>query len=171
MTPFCFEHVFLAAAPADIFAAYFDPDHVREQDRALELVERQILDFSDGDEVVRTSRIVPRRQLPTLLRPFSPSRLYYTERASWRRGSSELAVDMRLLGDRGRVQARYALLQTAPGSILRRYTGHVSVDIALVPSRVERGIVAEFERSLTLSAACTQGWLDRQSQRSVAARA
>jgi hypothetical protein len=37
----------------------------------------------------------------------------------------------------------------------------VSVDIALLSSRIERGIVAEFEGSLPVAAARTQASLDR----------
>ena len=82
-----------------------------------------------------------------------------------------LDIDVRLLRDRGRVRGRYELTEVAPGSVLRRYSGTVSVDVALVAARVERGIVAEFERSLARTATCTQIWLDQQTQRSVAARA
>ena len=172
MTPFCFEHVFVADSPATVLAAYFDAGQVREQDRALDIVDRQILEFVDGEhEVVRVSRVVPRRQLPTLLRPFQAKQLFYIERATWPRATTEIAVDIRLLGDRGLIDARYRVDEVAPGAMRRRYSGHVSVNIALVAARVERGIALEFEHSLERAAACTQTWLDRQSQRSVAARA
>lgn len=172
MTPFCFEHSFVAASPAAVLAAYFDAEQVHEQDRALDIVDRQILELLDNEhEVVRVSRVVPRRQLPTLLRSFSNKQLFYIERVTWPRAANELAIDIRLLGDRGQIDARYRVDQMAPGTIRRRYSGHVSVNIALLAARVERGIVAEFEHSLARAAVCTQTWLDRQSQRSVAARA
>jgi hypothetical protein len=172
MTSFCFEHVFVAASPADVFEAYFDPIQLIEHDRALEIVERHVIEFVDtGHEILRKSRIVPRRQLPTVLRAFSSGPLHYFENVVGRRASHELEIELRLLGDRGRVTGRYELAQLAPGSVRRRYSGTVSVDVALVAARVERGIVAEFERSLARTAACTQNWLDQQTQRSVAARA
>ena len=172
MTPFCFEHVFLATDPAEVFAAYFDPLALIEHDRALEISERQILELVDsGVEICRRSRVVPRRQLPALLRPFSSEPLQYIETAVGRRASHDIEIGLQLMGDRGRVRARYELAQLAPGSVLRRYSGTVSVDVALVAARVERGIVAEFERSLARTAACTQSWLTQQTQRSVAARA
>jgi hypothetical protein len=172
MTPFCFEHAFLATDPADVFEAYFDPTHQVEHDRALEVFERQVIEFVDtGHEITRRSRIVPQRQLPAVLRAFSSGPLHYFEHVVGRRATNELAIDLQLFGDRGRVRGRYELAQLAPGSVLRRYSGTVSVDVALVAARVERGIVAEFERSLARTAACTQNWLDQQTQRSVAARA
>jgi hypothetical protein len=172
MTPFCFEHVFLGTRPADVFAAYFDPACQLEADRALEIVERELIEFAEsGDEISRRCRVVPRRQLPALLRPFSSGPLHYVEHVVGRRATNELEIDVRLLRDRGRVRGRYELTEVAPGSVLRRYSGTVSVDVALVAARVERGIVAEFERSLARTATCTQIWLDQQTQRSVAARA
>jgi hypothetical protein len=172
MTPFSLEHVFLGAGPQQLFAAYFDPTHQIEHDRALEIVEREVIEFADtGDEISRRCRVVPRRQLPAVLRAFSSGPLHYLEHAVGRRASFAVEIDVRLLGDRGRVTGRYELAQIAPGSVRRRYSGTVSVDVALVAGRVERGIVAEFERSLARTSACTQKWLDQQTQRSVAARA
>ena len=66
---------------------------------------------------------------------------------------------------------RVLIAERPPGSVHRRYFGHVSVDVAVIAARVERGIVAEFERSLSRAAACTQNWLESKTHRSVAARA
>jgi hypothetical protein len=68
----------------------------------------------------------------------------------------------------------YRLAQVGPNAIRRTYRGDVSVDIALVAARVERGIVSEFEASMPVAAACTQRWLEagaHREPRSVAARA
>lgn len=171
MTPFCFEHVFLASR-ANLFDAYFDPRHLVEQDRALDVSERQVIELvDDGDQICRRCRVVPRKQVPALLRPVCGGTLSYEELAVGRRAAGDITIDIRLLGDRGRIRACYELRPVAPGSVLRRYSGHVSVDVALVGARIERGIVAEFERSLARTAACTQSWLDQQTHLSVAARA
>src|SRR5687768_9726878 len=172
MTPFSFEHDFLRASKADLIAAYFDPMHQVEQDRVLEIRERELVEFDDRpDQIRRVSRIVPKRQLPAVVRAFSSGPLHYLETVTWIRRRDAIDIELRLFGGRGRVAATYALEERSPGSIRRRYTGEVSVDVALVSGRVERGIVAEFERSLARAAACTQGYLDRQSQRFAAARA
>ena len=172
MTPFSFEHVFVGAAPGDVFAAYFDPSHQIEQDRALDIAEREVIELAEvGDQLTRRCRIVPRRQLPALLRPFSSGPLHYLEHVVGYRSAHRIEIDLRLFGGRGRVTACYQLEQSAPGSVRRRYSGTVSVDVAVIAARVERGIVAEFERSLARAAACTQTWLESQTQRSVAARA
>ena len=174
MTPFCFEHEFRAPSIESVFAAYFDPNHVSEQDRDMEIVEREILELTDtGDEVRRVSRVVPRRQLPAIIKPFVSGQLHYIETVTWRRTQNEMHIEIRPSMLRGRVQitGTYHLEQTGPEKIQRRYAGEVSVDVALLASRIERGIVGEFEKSMPVAASCTQGWLDRQIERSVAAQA
>lgn len=174
MTPFCFEHVFAAPSPAAVLAAYFDANHQLEQDRAIDIAEREIIELvDDGETIRRTSRVVPRRQLPGFLRPLSSGPLHYLEIATWHRATNEISIEIRpsLMGGRAQIRATYTLDAVAPNTVRRRYQGHVSVDVALVRARVERGIVAEFERSMPLAASCTQAWLDRQSPLSVSARA
>ena len=172
MTPFRFEHVFRAASVADVFAAYFDPDHQREQDAQADLVERTVLEVEDTEaERRRVCRVVPRRQLPGFVRALVRGPLHYTETVRWRRASDEIDIEVHpsVLGGRAKITALYRLAQVAPGAIHRHYEGFAQVDVAMVGSRIERGIVAEFEKSIPAAAACTQAWLDR-TDRSVAAR-
>ncbi len=175
MTPFCFDHVFRAPSLETVFAAYFDPAHVIEQDREMEIIEREILELTDnGDELRRVCRVVPRRQLPALVKPFLASGpLHYIETVTWRRSLDEIEIEIRPSMLRGRVQiaGTYRLERTGPDTIRRRYSGGVSVDIALLATRIERGIVSEFEKSIPIAATCTQARLDRQITRSVAPRA
>lgn len=164
MLSFCFEHTFRARAPAELLAAYFHPEQVRLQDRELDVVERTILEFEDtGDAIRRVSRVVPRRQLPAIVRPLVSGPLHYVETARWRKRDAEMDVETRpsFLSGRATIAARYRVTEIAPGQIHRRLEGTVSVHVALLSSRIERGIVAEYERSLPVAAACTQAWLDR----------
>lgn len=175
MTPFCFEHVFTAPSPDAVLAAYFDAGLVDEQDHAIDILEREVQQLvDDGETIQRVSRVVPRRQLPQFLRSFvsGGGPLHYIEVARWHRATRQIVIQIRpsLMGGRAQIQATYQLDQVAPNTVRRRYAGHVSVDVALVASRVERGIVAEFERSTLLAASCTQAWLDRQPPTSVSAR-
>jgi hypothetical protein len=173
VTPFSFEHVFEAASVDAVFAAYFDPDHQREQDRAVEIAEREILELIEtADELRRVCRVVPRRTLPALVRPFVTGPLHYLETVIWRRKLQELTLEIRpsLLDGRARIEGTYRLEAPAPGAVRRRYTGQVSVDVAFVANRIEKGILAEFSRSLPIAAACTQAWLHRHSSRSLSAR-
>ena len=164
MTEFCFEHVFRAPSTAEVVAAFFDAEHQLEQDRQLAIAKRELLEQSDrGDALFRRQRITPERQLPAIVKPFVSGPLHYIETQTWRRGSDEIALEIRpsLFGARSRVEATYSLTAVAPGSIRRRYAGRVSVDVAILATRIERGIVQELVKSLPIAARCTQDWLDR----------
>jgi hypothetical protein len=174
MTPFCFEHVFRAPSVDDVFAAYFDAEQQRDQDRANEIVERAVLELAEhGDELRRVCRVVPRRRLPAFVRPLVPGQLHYIEHVTWKRRANMMELDIRpsLLGGRVQILGTYSLESAGAGTVRRRYSGQVSVDIAFVASRIERGIVAELDKTLPIAAASTQAWLDRQPSRSVSARA
>ncbi|MCW5806658.1 MAG: DUF2505 family protein [Deltaproteobacteria bacterium] len=149
---------------AEVFAAYFDPAHQAVQDARLDIIERTVQSLDDHNgELVRVCRVVPKRQLPLFLRPFVPGQLHYRETVRWRRADDEIdiAILPSILKGRAEITAVYRLSQVSPGEILRRYAGSVSVDVALFSTRIERGIVSEFERSMPVAAACTQAWLDR----------
>jgi hypothetical protein len=166
-TQFCFDHVFRAPSMAAVFAAYFDPTQLLLQDQQLDIVERQVQELVDSpDTLRRTCRVVPRRQLPAVVRPFVQGPLHYIETAVWRKHDHEIDVSIwpsllrRSSQGKPTITALYRLSQRSDGSIHRRYTGTVSVDLALLSGRIERGIVAEFERSAPLAAAATQAFLD-----------
>jgi hypothetical protein len=166
MKSFSFEHVFRAPSVAAVFAAYFDPKHALEQDRQLDIIERTILEWEDTPEQsLRVCRVVPRRQLPALVRPLVNGQLHYIETAIWRKDTDRIACEIRpsILSGRATISATYRLSPLSPGLIRRLYQGEVSVDVRLISARIERGIVAEFERSMPLAAACTQAFLDRSA--------
>jgi hypothetical protein len=153
MTSFCFEHVFRASSTTAVFAAYF-----------AELGEREVLELEDNGEVLRrTCKVVSRRKLPALVRPLTSGDLHYIERVEWRRSDDTMTIEVRPSLLRGRVQivGTYTLEPVGPQAIRRRYAGDVSVDIAVLSGRIERGIVAELAKELPISAAGTQDWLDR----------
>ncbi len=174
-TQFRFEHTFRASSIEAVFEAYFDPAQLLHQDQMLDIVERTVLErIDDGATLRRTCKVVPRRQLPAIVRPFVAGPLHYLETATWRRADREIDIQIwpSLLRKKPRptVTALYRLSQLPDGAIHRSYQGAVSVDLALLSSRIERGIVAEFERSIPIAATCTQTYLDRNG-RCVSARA
>lgn len=151
MTQFCFEHVFRAPSTEAVFAAYFDPGHQLQQDREVDILERTVLELvDDGATLRRVCRVVPKRQLPALVRPFVAGQLHYIETVTWTRAEDKLEIDIRpsMLKGRAKIVGTYQLDRIGPHQIRRRYAGEVSVDIALIAARIERGIVQEFEKSM-----------------------
>jgi hypothetical protein len=164
---FRFEHDFQRApSPAVIFEAYFDPALSDEQDRAVEVARREVLELDDSGGVLRrVCKVVPRRQLPAIVRPFVPQGLSYTETAVWRKAEDliEMRIEPAVLGGRVEISATYRVSAAGPGVCRRVYAGHVSVQLALLGGRVERAIVDDLGRTLAKAAACTQAWLDARA--------
>jgi hypothetical protein len=165
MKSFSHEHVFRAPSVDAVFHAYFDPRHAMEQDRELEIVERVILEREETPEQLRrVCRVVPKRQLPALVRPLLDSGpLHYVETAIWKKHEDVISVEIRpsFLSGRATISATYRLSPISGGLIRRVFEGQVSANVAVLSSRIERHIAAEFERSMPITAACTQAFLDR----------
>jgi hypothetical protein len=163
VTPFRFEHDFRAPSVAAIFEAYFDPVLCDEQDRRVEVARREVL--ADHDEATRrhrVCRVVPRRQLPAVVRPFVDGDLSYVEDLTWRKADDviEMRIEPAVLGGRVEIAARYAVALVGEGVVRRTYDGSVSVDVRLLGRRIERGVIEDLGKTLVTAAACTQEWLD-----------
>ena len=162
---FYFEHVFRAPTTTAILAAYFDPDHLATQDGQAELTDRVVVESrDDGATRTTTWRVAHAKPLPLFVRPLvTGGRLRFLEVMAWRRADDavDMTVTPEILGGRVTIHAVYQLSKIGEGQILRRYSGSVNVNVRLLSARIEQGIVARFEQSMPMMAACTQGWLDR----------
>lgn len=164
MTPFRFEHVYRAASPAAVFATYFDPACAAEEDYRAGIAARDLLEMADRpDEMVRVSRVRPRRQLPVVLRALVGPDLSYDETIIWRKALDRIDYDIRprLLSGRIHIVATYQLTQAGPGQVRRVYAGSVSAELRVIGARVERGILEDLTRSLAITVVCTQESIDR----------
>ncbi len=163
-TEFSYEHVFRAPSTTTILAAYFDPDHLAAQDKLAELVDRTVTeDHDDGNIRKTTWRVTAAKPLPVFVRPFvKGGRLSYFEAMTWRKkdDACDLIVTPDILNGRVQINAVYQLKKIGENQIQRRYAGSVTVNITLLSGKIERGIVAEFEKSMAMMSDCTQKWLD-----------
>jgi hypothetical protein len=167
MTPFHFEHVYRAVSPAAVFATYFDPLQAAEEDYRAGIASRELLEMADRpDELVRVSRVVPRRQVPAIARPLIGSDLSYDETIVWHKKLDRIDYDIRprVLSGRINISAVYQLTQEGPGEVRRVYEGEVVAEIRLIGGRVERAIVEDMARSLAITAACTQEAIDKAAR-------
>jgi hypothetical protein len=163
-TPFRFEYTFRAASPLAVFGVYFDPDHRDEQDRRVDVARRDILEDVDGPtERRRTCRVFPKRQLPAIVRALVRGDLSYDETIVWTKADDTIDFDIqpRILDGRCHIVARYTLRPVGDREVRRLYEGTVTVATRLVGGRIEKAIVEDLSRSLVISAACTQEFVDR----------
>jgi Protein of unknown function (DUF2505) len=164
-TQFKFENVFRAPSVEAVLAAYFNADHLATQDKVAELVDRVVVDQVDGPETLKTTwKVGSARPLPLFVRAFvSGGRLSYLETMTWRRADNaiDLTVVPQILNGRVGIEAVYQLSKAGEGQVLRRYSGAVTVNITLLSGKIERGILAAFEKEMPVMTKCTQDWLDR----------
>jgi hypothetical protein len=166
MTPFELTFDFHHATIADVLEAYFDDALSAEQDRRAQVTSRKILeDENTPTKIRRVCRVVPKRQLPAVLRPFVDGELSYREELTWEKGAP--TIEMRIypsaLAGKSEIVASYSLAQISEQVVRRTYHGHVSVTVALVGKRIERGVVEDLEKGLVIAATCTQEWLDARA--------
>jgi hypothetical protein len=165
VTPFHFEYLFRARDPDAVFSVYFDPEHQAEQDRRIDVARRETLEDEDrGDTRRRVARVYPKRQLPVVIRPLIRGDLSYDEILVWHKREHRIEFEVlpRLLDGKAQILATYRLQQRGPGQILRTYDGQANVQVRLIGGRVEKTIVEDLEKSLTVTAGCTQEYLDRR---------
>jgi len=165
VTPFHFEYLFRARDLDSVFAVYFDPEVQAEQDRRIEVAKRETVEDVDGPEVRRRSaRVYPRRQLPAVIRPLLKGDLSYDENIVWHKAAHRIEFDVRprILDGKAQILATYQLHPAGPGQVRRTYDGKVTVDVRLLGGRIEKTIVEDLERSLGVTAGCTQEYLDRR---------
>lgn len=163
-TEFSYEHVFRAPSTVTILAAYFDPDHLATQDKLAELVDRTVTENHEDEAIRKTTwKVTAAKPLPVFVRPFvKGGRLAYFEAMTWRKkdDACDLTVTPDILNGRVSISATYRLAKIGDNQIRRTYAGKVTANITLLSGKIERGIVAEFEKSMAMMANCTQGWLD-----------
>lgn len=165
-TPFSFAYDFRAPSTAVVFEGYFDPALSAEQDRRVEVASREVLELLDTPATLhRVCKVIPRRQLPAIIRPLVSGGLSYVERVTWHKADDliEMRIEPAVLGGRVEITAAYRLVAAGAGVVRRTYEGQVSVELRLIGGRVERGVIEDLDRSLTISAGCTQQWLDRRA--------
>lgn len=163
-TPFRFEYTFRAASPAAVFGVYFDAAHRDEQDRRVEVARRDILeDVDTATSRTRTCRVFPRRQLPALVRALVKGDLSFDETIVWTKATDTIDFDIqpRILDGRCHIVACYHLTARGDRQVHRLYEGTVSVATRLIGPRIEKAILEDLSRSLVISAACTQEFVDR----------
>jgi hypothetical protein len=165
-TEFSYEHVFQAPSVETILNAYFDPDHLATQDKIAKLGDRTVVESHDDGAIKKCQwRVTSLEPLPMFVRPFvKGGRLSYFETMTWRRDANEvdLVVTPDILNGRVQVNATYKLSSAGEGKVKRIYAGNVKVNITLLSGKIERGIVAEFDKSMPVMAKCTQDWLDQR---------
>lgn len=164
-TTFSFETVFQAPSVQTVLGAYFEPDHLAAQDTVADLGERTVIEEREDDATrFCTWSVRALKALPLYARPFvDGGRLTYLESMTWRKRDDaiDLTIQPQILGGRVRIDAVYELTSAGEGQVRRSYRGTITVDVKLLSSKIERGILGEIEKGMPAMTECTRSWLLR----------
>lgn len=163
-TPFHFEHRFRARSSAAVMAVVMDPAARADQDRAVDVARRELVDELDAADERRLRFVVyPRRQLPAVVRAVVRGDLSYEEELVWAKAQDRVtyAIRPRLLDGKAQIDATYQLTAAGPDEVVRSYDGIVRVELRLIGGRIEKMIIDDIGRSLGIAAEVTQRHLDR----------
>ena len=163
MTPFHFECGFRGEI-ADYWRAFFDDECAREQYDLIGVREFKVLDrHDDGETLVRSVRVNPKRDIPGFMRKIFGTSLGFVETTTFYRsqGYAETKVVSDLLTKRTRIGGTHRVRELPSGKLVRVFEGHVGIDVPLVGRRIEKFIIADIDKSYAKSTEITQLWLDR----------
>lgn len=163
MTPFRLTHEF-AADPPRFWKVFFDKAYNQELYERIEVKSYEILAWREDDATLyRSIRIMPRRELPLVVRKLTGADLGYTENSTLYKAEDRMPVSVvpSTLADRTTIEGVYSLRSLGPGRLLRTFEGGIEIDVPLVGRRVERAILDDLTASYAKAAQLTTEWLAR----------
>ncbi|HKA86260.1 MAG TPA: DUF2505 domain-containing protein [Haliangiales bacterium] len=161
MTHFAFAHDF-DADPERYWRLFFDEPYNTDLYARLKTKDRTVLVHTEDDATIHfEQKVVPRRDLPGVIKKIVRGDLGYVETATYHKGKSymDVKIEPTLFRDRTRVRARYTVTALAPGKVRRTFEGDIHVDIPLIGRRVEAAVLEDVKRSYDVAAEVTREWL------------
>ena len=163
MTHFKIVHDF-NTDPASYWKVFLhEPYNVELYDR-IGVKERTVLDRSEDARTVKWSiRIVPKRDLPTVIKKIVGGDLGYTEISTLHRDENWIDVKVvpSLMKERTTIKAKYTLVPVGDKKVRRTFEGDIHIDLPLVGKKVEAVILEDMQRSYDVAAKVTSEWLAR----------
>ena len=138
-----------SADPKTVWDVFEGDDFDRRLEQVTSVSRTTLDERPEGDVVVRRVKCVSKRDLPGFMaRALGTKQLTYTQinRLDVAKTSMSWVVELPVLRDKVKVSGTTVIVATPSGS-RRTVSGDVSVRIPLVGGRIEKTIVAEFERS------------------------
>ncbi len=162
MIPFRFEHEFRGSV-ARYWELFFDDDVQRAQFERVGVKVFEILERVDtGDTITRRLHVVPKRDIPAVIKKVTGASLGYTEQTTLyrRRNVADTVVVPTTLGGRTVIGGQHTVTELGDGRFVRAFVGAITIAVPLVGKKIEKAIFEDMERSYADGAKITQGRLD-----------
>jgi hypothetical protein len=160
MTHFAFTHEF--ATDIDRYwSVFFDDAFNRELTARLDVASCTVLRRDEDDATIRFElKVMPRRELPFLVKKLVGGDLGYVERSIYYKGKNylDVTIEPTLFKERVDVRATYRVVPIANGRVRRTYEGDAHVALPLGRT-IEAAMLEDVRRSFDIAATVTQQWL------------
>ena len=156
------EHRFSGIALADYEALYFDETFNEALCRTVKLARELIKHERQGQRLHRQVRVSPDRELPApAAKVIGSAKIVYTEHCDYQFGSyrGTWKTISGIMTDKITSAGTFSF-RAEGNAVVRRVDGEVKVGIFGVGGLVERGIIADVEKSYAQAAEFTQRWIN-----------
>lgn len=164
MTHFKITHEF-ATDPKTYWRVFLDEAYNVELYDRIGVKERTMLDRSEDEKTVKWSvRIMPRRDLPGVIKKIVGGDLGYTEHSVLHRDENwiDVRVEPSLMKERTKIKAKYTLTPVGENRVRRTFEGDIDIDLPFVGKKVEAAILEDMQKSYDVAAKVTTEWLGRE---------
>jgi hypothetical protein len=166
VTHFTIAHEF-DAEPEQFWKLFFDDAYNVALYARLDMKERTVLVRTEDDATIHfEQKILPRRDLPQIIKRLVGGDLGYIERTTYYKGKNymDVAIEPTLFKDRTDVRAKYTIALVAPKKVRRTFEGDIHVDIPIIGRRVEAAVLVDVKRSYDVAAEVTREWLNHAAR-------
>lgn len=153
------------ATPEEFWQVFFDEPFNVEQYKRIKVKERKVLSWKEDDTGIAFSvRILPERDLPSVVKKIVKGDLGYTENTVYTRATSSMVIDITptLFADRTKIHANF-LVEPLPGGRCRRtFEGDLTVKFAIFGGSIEKAIYEDMSKSYDVAAAVHAEWMKKR---------
>jgi hypothetical protein len=163
MSHFAISHDF-ETDPETFWKLFFHEPYKLAMYERIGVKERTVLWSKDeGDIRSFSERILPKRDLPEIIKKIVKGDFGYTETSTFylQKNYGDVKIEPTLMKEKTKITAKYSLIPQGPGKLRRTFEGDITVSIPLVGGRVEKSIIDDVRRSYDVAAEVTKEWLKK----------
>jgi hypothetical protein len=153
--------------PERFWKIFFDDQYQQEMYDEIGIKERAVLKFEEDErEIRRQVRVVPQRELPSVMKSLVKGDFGYVEHSVYHKGQNvmDVRIEPTMMKDRFTMGGTYRVVPEGDQRIRREFVGHIKVSVPLLGSQIEKLVVADVQKSYDAAARVTNRWIEKLKQ-------
>jgi hypothetical protein len=150
--------------PEPFWKIFFHEPYNTDLYQRIEVKENTLLYTKEDETTIKFSRrVIPKRDLPGVIKKIVGGDLGYTETSTFHKGKNllEVKIEPSLMKEKTKIFGKYTITPIAPGKVRRVFEGDIDVSIPLVGGRVEKAIIEDMTKSYDVAAQVTREWIKK----------